>query len=202
MKVILPEDSRDITLGQFQEYVKCLHDEDIDKKKLEIFAGIPEGVTLTQKDYKEMLEQIDKALNTEALFVDRFTLGKIEFGFIPNFDKIGTDEFVDIKSYEPVTNEAGDIENVEDLNKLMAILFRPIVKTNLTKDYNIASYNGTSEFAEQMKEMPMNIVNGALFFFTLLAESLQRSIQRFTQEAQAMDKKQATTLVNGDGMLL
>ena len=202
MKVLLPEDSRDITLGQFQEYVSIMNNENADQLKLEIFAGVPKDVTLLQKERDEMITQIDKALNTEALFVDRFTLGKIEFGFIPNFDKIGTDEFVDIKKYEPITDEDGNIENIEDLNKLMAIFFRPIVKTNLTKDYAIAPYNGTNDFAEQMKETPMNVVNGALFFFTLLAENLQSYIQRFTQEAQAMDKKQATTLVNGDGMLL
>jgi len=88
MKVVLPEDISDITLRQYQEYVKLLDIEDPDKlnkKKVSLFSGISlrQLKNVSIKDYNEMLEQIDRALDQGAVFVNRFKLKGIEFGFIP-----------------------------------------------------------------------------------------------------------------------
>lgn len=179
MKVILPENISEITLEQYQRYVKLCKREDLDivdfnKRKIEIFAKIPfRKINLKVRDYEFILNQIETALNTEAKFVNRFKLNNIEFGFIPNFDNVTLNELIDVEAYQ---------DDDENLHKLMAILFRPVVGKDLFKNYIIEDYNGTDKYSELMKQMPMNIVNGALGFFLNLSNDLEKAIQRYTEE--------------------
>ena len=194
MKVILPEDISEITLGQYQEYIKLLDfkGEDLKKKKVCLFTGLSTK-TLKQislKDFEEMSDQIDRALDQISDFKNRFTLNGIEFGFIPNFDNITTAEFVDLSKYNT---------DPETLHNLMAILFRPITKKAFST-YDIELYNGTGQYSEMMKDAPMNIVNGALVFFYNLQNELLVSIQKSTEEVQKKVERLQTILKNGDGM--
>lgn len=203
MKILLPENISDITLHQFQRYEKLnkrLEEEDItaeeyNKRKIVMFSGISyhQIDRVSHKDLEAVMVQIDEALNKDDEFIQRFDFKGVEYGFIPNFDTITTAEFVDLSKYgvEP-----------ETLHYLMAILFRPIVKDSIGS-YDIATYKGTAETFELMKELPMNVVNGAIVFFCNLSTELQSYIQKFTAEQELKkDKERQTTLENGDGMPL
>jgi hypothetical protein len=227
LKAIIPEDISDISLSQYQEYEALndkLIDESIDadeynKQKISLFSGIPYNRMgqVSYKDFASLLSDIDKALEQECKFVDRFFLDGIEFGFIPNFDKIASKEYFDLQAYSKEL-ETGKGMPVETLHSLMAVLFRPVKQkdidyglmsllfkpknkpTNKLKNYNIKEYNGTEKYGELMKQTPMHIVKGAIVFFLSLSKELQRHIQKCTAEAQAKERKQVTSLANGDGM--
>jgi hypothetical protein len=182
MKIILPEDIGEITLEQFQRYFKLtqrtdLNELDFNKRKIEIFTGIAfqKVANMQQTDYEDIIKQIDLALNNDVPFVNRFTLKGIEFGFIPNFDNISVAELGDLKEY-------GDKE--DELHKTMAVLFRPINGEDSFGNYTIEDYNGTSSRKELFKQMPLNIVNGALGFFLNLSNDLEIAILRYTEEAR------------------
>ena len=210
VKVTLPENIEDITLATFQKYAKLLKredlsDEDFNKRKVEIFTNLKyhDLDNVSFKDYEDLLKQIDIALSVDVPFKDRFTLNDIEFGFIPNFDKITTKEFVDLSLYP--------LDEIENYHKLMAILFRPIKNKELsffkrwffknkTIEYSIQDYNGTDAYAEMMKQTPMNIVNGALVFFYNLMKELQASTQRYTMQELLKARQQVTSLKSGDGI--
>jgi hypothetical protein len=116
-------------------------------------------------------------------FRQRFFIGDIEFGFIPDLDNISFAEFVDLSKY-------GVAEDT--LHNLMAILFRPI--TNKKGDcYDILPYNGTAEYAEFMKQTPMHVVSGALVFFWNLANVLIKATQKFSELEQARAIQPRTT---------
>lgn len=197
MKILLPENSSDITLLQYQKYYDLLQREGLDDnqhnvRKIQVFTGLkPNEIdSLSKKDIDDMLIQIDLALNTPIEFVNRFTIEGIEFGFI-TLDKITGAEYFDLSKYK---------EDVETLHNLMAILFRPIKNKDSLGNYSVVPYNGTSEWAELMKLTPMNVVNGALFFFVNLSNELLNYIQRFTEVEQAKEELQVITLKSGDGM--
>jgi hypothetical protein len=188
MKVLIPESINDITLGQYQKYVKLQERTDIDaygfdKRKIEIFCGVPfqEVDKISIEDLKSISEAIDLALNQTVAFTPTFSMYGIKMGMIPNFekDKVTAKEYVDMTSY------SGDVEN---LHKLMAVLFRPIVKEDLT-GYKIAEYKGTEEYANVMKSMPLSIVNSSLVFFSNLANELEQHIQKFIVEEQKKEAK-------------
>ena len=201
MKIVLPENISEIKLSEFQAYSKLIEREDLNeyqfnKRKVSIFTGITYNQldNISQLDFEDILKQIDIALSADAEFVDRFEMNGIEFGFIPNFDKMSTKEFVDMSLYP--------VSDVETYHKLMAILFRPIKNKDKLKNYNIKAYNGTEKYSELMKLTPMHVVNGALVFFCDLAKELQSSIKKFTAEELKKVDKQATTSRSGDGILL
>jgi len=184
MKVKIAEDLSDITLLQFQKYELYLQGEPDLLLKLQIFTGISreELSKVPMIDLQELELLIDKALDRPKPFKRRFYIGNIEFGFIPNFDKVTFAEFKNLHDYA---------DSVEELHKTMAILFRPIKKKfsfRKTKLYDIEPYNGTEQYAEIMKLMPINIVTGALFFFLNLSKELLMHTQKYTQEEQVREE--------------
>jgi len=196
--VKLPENAKDITLYQYQKLVELLAREDLDKhnldnRKLHLFTGlkITDIDLLTQKDREEMLNQIDIALNEPYQFEQTFYIDNIEFGFIPNLDKITGAEYFDLSKYG---------QDNETLHNLMAILFRPIINKDSFGNYSIAEYKGTEEMAEAMRLTPMNVVNGALFFFANLRNELLNCILKYTEQEQVKVKQQVIISRSGDGM--
>jgi len=196
--VKLPENAKDITLYQYQKLVELLGREDLDKhnldnRKLHLFTGlkITDIDLLTQKDREEMLNQIDIALNEPYQFEQTFFIDNIEFGFIPNLDKITGAEYFDLSKYG---------QDNETLHNLMAILFRPIINKDSFGNYSIAEYNGTEEMAEGMKLTPMNVVNGSLVFFSNLRNELLNCILKYTGQEQVKVRQQVIISKNGVGM--
>lgn len=178
MEITLPENISEITLGQFIKYEELvernLDDQNFNRRKIHLFTGIPfkDTANLRQTDYDLILQQIDTALTTDAEFTNSFTIHGIEFGFIPDLDKITIGEFADLSQHGLSS---------ESLHRLMAVLFRPIVK-RMGSNYEIMPYSGTDQYAELMKDMPLNCVNGALLFFYRLANELQTATQRSLTE--------------------
>ena len=196
-KITLPEHIGEITLDQYQRFDKLNKRTDLDelgynKRVIEIFTQLKhkEVGNIAHADYKDILEAIIVAMNKDAKFEHRFFIGKTEFGFIPNLDDITTGEFVDIK-------EVG--LEVENFHKLMAILFRPIRGKDYLGNYKIESYNGTKRYENIMKQMPMNLVNGSLVFFSTLAKELRNHILKSTDQAQLKEIMHSITSVNGVG---
>lgn len=193
MKVTLPENIAEITLGQFIKYNELtdrnLDPQNFNRRKIAIFTGIPFQKTagLKQSDYDGLLLQIDTALNTEAQFTDRFTMHGIEFGFIPDFDKITIGEFADLSQHGL---------NPDSLHRVMAVLFRPVVKSN-GSTYEIMPYKGTNEYAEIMKGMPLSCANGALLFFYSLANELQEATRKcLTAELERGVRRPTTSRIS------
>ena len=197
MKIVLPENVSEITLGMFQRFMKLIERTDelsedaFNKRKVEIFIGLPRRdiKNISQKDYQEILNQIDTAMETDVQFVPRFELNGVEYGFCPNLDDMTTGEWADLSKFG---------EDVENLHQVMAVLFRPVIKKDGFKNYKIASYTG-DEDAELMKQTPLNIVNGALFFFGNLAKELRLNIQKSTMEVLLKADKHQTSSRSGDG---
>ena len=199
MKIILPESIQDITLHQFQLYSELLERTDLDeynfnKRKIQIFTGLERGRIdlISVQDYKEITEQIDIALNQTVEFKPTFFIKDVEFGFIPNLDKITQGEFIDISKYGTDINE---------MHRLIAVLFRPIKNKDSLGNYEIISYQGTEQYANIMKHTPLSIVNGALVFFSSLANELVSYTAKCMAAEQVKEVAQPITSKNGDGTL-
>jgi hypothetical protein len=176
---LLPEDNSDITLEQSQRYISIadrdnLSDLDKTKRIVKLFTGLKtkEVDAMSINDYEGIVSQITEALNTEAEFTHRFTLDGVEFGFIPNLDEMTTGEYIDLS--------ASGV-SADTLNKTMAILFRPVIKTDAFGNYEIEPYRADNKYNELMKQAPMNIVNGMLVFFCHLSNELKMCIQKSTE---------------------
>lgn len=176
-----PQDISDITLEQFVSYegvrdeYKDILDSDIKlkefkEKTINIFTGLDMSLmsSVSHKDKDELFRDCINALNVECEFVSRFKLADVdgvEFGFIPNLDNLlSNGEYINLLDYSV---------GLDNLHRFMAVMYRPIVKEDSFNNYAIATYKGTTEYADTMKRTPMNIVNGCLGFFLTLRQDLK-----------------------------
>jgi len=182
MKVNLPGNLDDVTLGQYQKYMLLdAESENYVDEIFSLFTNIPleQVKDVNKKQYDEVLQQIYNALQHEGTFKNRFVIDGIEFGLIPNFDKITGGEYVDLVSSSKEVNGYNP-----ELITLIAVLYRPITKKDKFGNYQIETYNGTKNHEKQIAKLPMSIVNGCLGFFLSLSNDLENHLQTFTEEEQ------------------
>ena len=165
--ITIPDNINEISLGQYQRYLTVtegIEGEFLAQRTVEVFCGIPFSnvILMSHKDVKEISQDMVELVNKEVEVKHRFKIQSQEFGFMPDMEEMTSGEFADLCAY---------IGKPEDMHKAMAVMFRPI--TNRVGDkYDIYPYNGSKEFGDLMKFMPLGIALGAMVFFYNLAKEL------------------------------
>lgn len=175
--ISIPQTLRDVKLGDWQKFVELQESnkdsdssEFLSLKALQIFCGVKlsDSHKLPLSSFDGIIDHIAKILSSETPRVNTFKLkgtdgAVVEFGLIPNLDKMTYGEYQDLESY---------IHDYKNLHKAMAVLYRPLIWKKSDR-YVIYPYKGTEEMAHVMKEMPVDIALGAKVFFYRLARKLQ-----------------------------
>lgn len=195
-KLNIPESLNEVTLSQYQKWVKIIDEEKIStffqQKMIEIFcnAELKKILQMKVKDVDEVTSNIDNLFNEKPLFVPTFNLGEIEFGFIPQLDEMTFGEYIDLDNY---------LTDWETMHKAMSVLFRPILHKRKGK-YVIEEYQGSDTY--NLSEMPLNVVMGALVFFCNLRNELQKHILNYlkTQDQVEIPQGLKDSLKNGIGI--
>ncbi len=172
VKLIIPDNWSDITIGTYQKYVKIQEGKGSEKNKIIKSLSLLCNTTpfivkkMPYKDLLEIMAIIKKMIDTEPKkekFRKVFTFNDEEYGFCPNLSNITTGEYIDLESYCK--------EPVENLHIIMSILYR---KINFSRGdrYSIEEYN-PDEFKEEIfKDCPMDIALSSLGFFLTLGSDL------------------------------
>ena len=165
LEVNVPENLNDITLGQYQEFLKI--DEPTEEDILKVFLNINvNGLgKIKAADVDTYAAHITSLFEKEGDFQNKFDLMGQRFGFIPNLDEITYGENKDVTTY---------INDWQTMHKAMAVLYRPIINS-LGKKYLIEDYEGSHKYSEAMKQMPLGVVMGSMVF--------QGDIRRFNEIA-------------------
>ena len=196
IEVKVPENLSEITLGQYQKYLK-IQDGDNDEmmiaqKMIEIFCNVElKYVTkMRWKDVQEITLTLGNMFDEDSKFTKMFTLDKVQYGFIPNLDEITFGEFVDLDTY---------LGDWQQMDKAMSVLFRP-VDINVRGRYNIKEYDGTIN--EHLKEMPLSIALGAVFFLLNLGRELSQVMMDYLDKGVLKDHLQVKEglMQNGIGI--
>jgi hypothetical protein len=197
-KISIPTELSEIKLLQYQKFLKVAKDNEetefINQKMVQIFCGI-ELKSVSEIRYKEVVE-ITNSLGSmfdvsSHKFVQRFKMGGVEFGFIPNLEDISFGEYTDLDTY---------ITDWEQMHKAMAVLYRPIKKEGLNGTYEIEKYNGSITYSDVMLHAPLNVVLGAnVFFYNLGNELLHSTMTYLEGQTEVMTIVQEHSLQN-DGV--
>tara|TARA_R110000765_G_scaffold117697_1_gene211621 strand:+ start:915 stop:1601 length:687 start_codon:yes stop_codon:yes gene_type:complete len=196
IEVKVPENLSEITLGQYQKYLK-IQDGDNDEmmiaqKMIEIFCNVElKYVTkMRWKDVQEITLTLSNMFDEDSKFTKMFTLDQVQYGFIPNLDEITFGEFVDLDTY---------LQDWQQMDKAMSVLFRP-VDINVRGRYNIKEYDGTMN--EHLKDMPLSIALGAVFFFLNLGKELSQVMMDYLDKGVLKDHLQVKEglMQNGIGI--
>ena len=195
VKITVPNDLSEIKLWQYQKFVKIQEDNTdenfLASKMIEIFCGISlkAAYTLKAKDVHRITGILADMFEQKPHIKTRFVLNGVEYGFIPNLDDMTLGEYVDLDTY------LGKWQQVE---KAMAVLYRPIVNTYKDK-YNIEEYK--AEGSEVFKDVPMDIVFGSMLFFYRLGIDLSRVMTSYLESKGEIPQQQVRNLVlNVDGI--
>jgi len=200
MKVNLriPTSLNEITLGQYQEFAKLdgtledTHDTAIQLKIVEIFCKVPEVVVRNMKatDIAEVCEIINTMFNTNHQLINKFSLGGVDYGFIPELDDMTFGEYMDLDTF------IGDNDN---LHRAVNVLFRPIEHKRGAR-YTIKEYD--ADTSENAKDFPLDVVLGSIVFFYSLGKDL--SMVMLNSLDSKNEKALAQHLIsqqNGDGSI-
>lgn len=202
LELLVPTSLDEIPLRAYQEFKK-IYDQDpennefLSEKMVQLFCGIEfkDVVKMKASDLHDMVYHFNNLFGKQAPFKQRFKIGDLELGFIPNLENMSWGEYIDAEKY---------LSSWETMHKAMAVLYRPITKTKGDK-YEIMEYNGASEFAELMKLTPVSIALGAnVFFWTLGLELLEALSHYLETEAKTILKttgaKEHNLPNSGDGI--
>jgi len=186
VKIIVPNSLAEVTLGQYQNYLKSVEKLDpekdaklINKKLIEHFCGINEELVdkVAYRDVAKVVNVISSAFEKDYELVQLFKLLDVPMGFIPKLDDMSLGEYVDVENF------LGDWQN---MHKAMAVLYRP-VNFRKKERYTIADYSPSDEISHLMKEMPLNVVMGCMVFFYRLGMELSQATLTYIRKTMKKD---------------
>src|SRR6056300_109028 len=122
VKVILPENARELTVEQYQKFLKVEGDETfMTLKALELFANIPLKVAYAMKaeDILDISQHILSIVGGKHPLVKRLSFRGKEYGFVPNLEEMSFGEYIDLDSY---------LSDMQQLHKTVGVLYRPVTK--------------------------------------------------------------------------
>ena len=196
VRIDIPENLSEITLAQYQEWIKIADDKELDtflqQKMVEIFCKITlrQVSVLKVSEIPKIINELSNSFSEEPKFIDRFKHNGQEFGFIPKLDDMTFGEFVDLDNY---------LNDWQLMHKAMSVLFRPVTFEK-NGEYLIEKYETADK--HNLKEMPLDVVFGAVVFFWSLRNELQKSIMNYlTTQNQVIIPQEIKDLIkNGDGI--
>lgn len=181
----------EITLGIYQLIMSNpeLYDNN-SNMVISLFTGIP------LPDLKNL--QVDQIQLLQAFVAQRFVIPKdnqlvltfsykdVEYGLENDWSKLAWGAWVDFEVYSA--------DNIfENLHKIMAILYRPIVSKDKknAKNYKIKPYRSEEieDRAQIMKEVPVSYWLGASQFFFSIAEIFIKNMQASLESKNRMNQK-------------
>ena len=179
LEINIPTELKEIKLSQYQAFLKIAKDNEdsefLHQKMVQTFCGIDlkEVAEIRYKDVIDITNSLSKMFDvTNHKFINRFKMGGVEFGFIPNLDDMTFGEYTDLDTY---------ITDWDNMHKAMAVLYRPIKKNGLNSTYEIEKYNGSITYSDVMKHCPLDVVFGANVFFYTLGNELLKSTMTYLE---------------------
>jgi len=194
VEVYIPDTLREITLGQYQKYLKIQEDNDDENflamKMIEIFCGLRGDTILSMKakSIKDITKILTEMFSEKPQLVTQFNMGKKTYGFIPKLEDMSFGEYIDLDTY------IGDAAN---LHRAMGVLYRPI-KQKYEDKYLIEDYKGDE--SDIMKNMPMDAVLSSIIFFYHLGIDLSQAMMSYLQEEEITLVQQQILEESGDGI--
>jgi hypothetical protein len=169
MRVVIPTDLKEITLSQFRRYQKVVLDNQDDEtycciQMVAIFCNleVADVMKIPALEFADIVKTIALTLDQTPKLVKTFKMNGVNYGFIPNLEKISLAEHATIDTC------MGKDELIE---LMMSVMYRPI-KRKAKEFYEVEPYTGDESLAENFKDVPMNIVRGSMVFFWALFKEL------------------------------
>jgi len=182
VKITVPDNWSQVTVQQWMdgEAARKSNISELQKAKklVGIMCKVDDVDKLTTSTLTECLqhmmwmqEEID--LSTDRDVIPFFHINGTRYGFIPDFTKLSTGEFIDL---DGLTTKGWS----KHLPELMAILYRPVTQ-EVRHMYEIQPYHPSRVRNELMKQAPMDACLSALVFFSRIGRKLVYDLHKSSQ---------------------
>ena len=194
VEVYIPDTLSEITLGQYQKYLKLQEDNTNENRlatqMIEIFCGLRNETIMAMKanSIKDITMILTDMFNDKPPLVREFKMNGVSYGFIPKVEDMSFGEYIDLDTF------IGDYEN---LHRAMNVLYRPI-KLKDKEKYLIEDYD--SKHPDVMKDMPMDAVLSSILFFYNLGMDLSKAMLNYLEDNETNLAQYLTSEQNGDGI--
>ena len=194
VEVYIPDTLSEITLGQYQKYLKLQEDNTNENRlatqMIEIFCGLRNETIMAMKanSIKDITMILTDMFNDKPPLVREFKMNGVSYGFIPKVEDMSFGEYIDLDTF------IGDYEN---LHRAMNVLYRPI-KLKDKEKYLIEDYD--SKDPDVMKDMPMDAVLSSIIFFYNLGMDLSKAMLNYLEDNEMNLAQYLTSEQNGDGI--
>ena len=191
----IPDTLSEITLGQYQKYLKYQKDNDDENflaiKMIEVFCGLRNQTVraMKAKSIRDITRILTDMFNEKPELVKQFQMKGITYGFMPDLENMSFGEYIDLDTF------IGDHQNI---HKAMAVLYRPITQSYKDK-YTIEKYTGDKY--DEMVHMPMDAVLGSILFFYHLGMELSTAMLNSLEDQEEENLVQyLSSIKSGDGI--
>ena len=195
VKIYIPDTLSEITLGQYQKYLKYQSDNDDENflaiKMIEVFCGLRNTTVraMKAKSIRDITRILTDMFSEKPQLIKQFEMNGLTYGFIPDLENMSFGEYIDLDTF------IGDSEN---LHKAMGVLYRPITQSYKDK-YIIEKYAGDKY--EDMVNMPMDAVLSSILFFYHLGMELSTTMLNSLEDQEEENLVQyLSSTKNGDGI--
>jgi hypothetical protein len=186
----IPADSSQITVKQFVAF--HLAKTDIERAMIAANAKRKDIEALKLDAVLDLINLFEDSMKTGAARHEQtFFVNKKRLGFIPDFNELSFKEHVELDTYaQAIFTKDG--QNYKELPNLLAVLFRPVHHI-LGKYYTLREYDSdqVKTYIEEINELTMDRVSGALVFFSTIENELANNSLEFLEE---MREKMTTEL--------
>ena len=192
--ITVPNHLSEITLKQYQDYIKIESDDDyfLQCKMIEIFCNVEYKDVLKIKlsDAEEITDILNRMFNDKPKLVQSFKMNGKNYGFHPDLQDMTLGEYIDVDTF------IGDWSNI---HTAMNVLYRPI-KQRTGGKYLIEDYQPDNK--ESMFDMPLEAVISSVFFLFHLGMRLSLLVTNryLVEEEEKLPQSQQGLDKNGVGM--
>ena len=188
VSIEIPNTLKDIKLRQYQRYLKIEEPNDMDLLVCMLDSDENTLKHLKDSEFERITASISQMFNEKHDLTRIIDVKGVKMGLIPDFNEISYGENKDITTY---------LNDWDKMHRAMSVLYRPI-KQKMGKKYLINEYKGTRLTANDMLDMPLNVVFGVIVFFWNLTNELLSYIPNFL--AREMEKEGLNSAKNGEIM--
>jgi hypothetical protein len=192
MRIAIPTAYEAVTVGQ---YIKWQGAKD-DTERLMAAAGVSrkQAEAIRADTAQVILDAFALVLEDESSRHDRtIKIGGVQYGFIPSLDHLTFGEHVDLSEVYGLI--FGEKKQWNRLPLLLSILYRPVTES-INGKYRIEPYDGEvcQSRAHIFEALSMEVVAGALLFFSIISKEFRDGGRASSQEQMRMKERTLTTL--------
>jgi len=165
-----------ITLRQYVDW----HNAENQAQRLAaaLSVEVSEAIKISTQDALSILDAFEAVISNEVSRHQKIVkIDGVKYGFFPKIDNASLGEYIDLDS---INTQFIETKNHSFIIDMMAICYRPVT-SQIGDHYSIKDYDHkeTEKHKKAIEQLTMDVVNGALLFFSTTENELWISSQKF-----------------------